>query len=98
MLRTTEDVVELRHWAEAHGARPCREDATGRLTLSFGGEAGLPCDVGWAEFESAFVVTRCVFVYDDSPGARVTFVGHADEAHAFINEWCGASHAAGPPG
>jgi hypothetical protein len=85
MLRTTQDVLELRRWAEAHGARPCREESSGRLVLDApGGPAGGVCDVGWEEFEPAFVTGRWVFVYDDAPGCSRCFVGPVEEAHAFV--------------
>lgn len=88
MLRTTQDVVELRHWAELRAARPCREPRTGSLLLAL---PGVPCDgqeVGWDEFESTFMWTRAVFVYDDSPGARRCFVGGEADAHAFVRREC----------
>ena len=40
MLRTTQDVVEIRRWAEARGGRPCRDEADGRLVIVMPGE---PC-------------------------------------------------------
>jgi hypothetical protein len=90
MLRVTQDVVELRRWAESRGARPCRDGATGRIGLSF---EGAPCSVavGWDEFEPAFCVSRCVFVYDDAPGGRRFFVGGEDEAHAFVSGDAGSA-------
>jgi hypothetical protein len=94
MYRTTQDVIELRRWAETRGARPSREKETGRLRLAFPGDAG-GCDVGWDEFEPAFLTRRDVFVYDDAPGAGSCFLGPAEEAHAFI---CGGPGAgAGSP-
>jgi hypothetical protein len=84
MLRTGDDVVELRHWAECRQARPCRDAATGRLTLALPGQ---PCDafeVDWGEWETTFVLSRSVFVYDDAPGAKLHFIGLAEEAHAFV--------------
>ncbi len=82
MLRVTQDVLELRRWAEARGAKPCRDRSTGRLALVFARD---PCavPVGWDEFEPAFCASRCVFVYDEAPGSRRSFVGPADEAKAF---------------
>ncbi len=84
MLRTTEDVVEIRRWAEAHGAHPCRDESTGRLQLAFTGDPCSAQEVGWDEFESTFLVWREVFVYDDAPGACRAFVGPVDEAHRFV--------------
>jgi hypothetical protein len=84
MLRTTLDILELRHWAESRGARPCRDELTGRLGLALPGRACTAREVGWDEFEPTFAVTRSVFVYDDSPGARRFFIGGVDEAHAFV--------------
>ncbi len=97
MLRTTQDIVELRHWAEARGARPCRDPADGRLGLAV---PGMPCtaqEVGWDEFEPTFAVTHAVFVYDDAPGARRCFVGSMDDAHAFVTRECGAAGYAPQP-
>ncbi len=94
MFRTTQDVVELRRWAEAHGARPCRDERTGRLTLLLPGQGGA-CDVGWDEFEPTFLARGDVFVYDESPGHVQCFIGPAADAHAFL---CGAvdgPHAVG---
>lgn len=84
MLRATEDVVEIRHWAEGRDARPCRDRKTGRLGLAFPGEPCIAAEVGWAEFEATFVNQRCVFVYDDAPGACRVFVGDVDEAYRFV--------------
>lgn len=84
MLRVTQDVVELRRWAESHGARPCRDGGTGRVGLSFAGEV-CPFPVGWDEFEPTFCAARSVFVYDDAPGSRRHFLGAEDEAHAFVS-------------
>ncbi len=84
MLRVTDDVLELRRWAEARGGRPCRDAADGRLRVAFPPGDACAVDVGWDEFEPAFCAARCVFVYDDAPGARRHFVGPMDEAHAFI--------------
>lgn len=88
MLRTTQDVVELRRWAESRGGRPCREGRSGRLGLAFAGEP-CPFPVGWDEFEPAFCASRSVFVYDEGPGAHRFFVGPQDEAHAFVAAACG---------
>ncbi len=93
MLRVTDDVLELRRWAEARGGRPCRDAATGRLRIAFVDD---PCSVGvgWDEFEPAFCAGRCVFVYDDAPDARRHFVGPMEEAQAFL---CGDGPAAAAP-
>jgi hypothetical protein len=96
MLRTTQNVVELRHWAESRGALPCREEGTGRLGLAF---PGVPCaarEVGWDEFEPTFVTTRCVFVYDDAPGACRCFIGASEDAHAFVAQGCAGGAGASP--
>ena len=84
MLRATEDVVEIRRWAEGRGARPCRDQQTGRLGIAFPGEPCAAADVDWAEFEVTFLTKRDVFVYDDAPGARRVFVGDVDEAYRFV--------------
>jgi hypothetical protein len=83
MLRVTEDVLEVRRWAEFHGARPCRDADTGRLTLAVPGEA-CRVDVGWDEWEPAFRWGRNLFVYDDSPGLRPHFVGDEAEARSWV--------------
>lgn len=91
MLRVTEDVVEMRRWAEAHGARPCRDAASGRIRFAMADD---PCaiPVGWDEFEPVFCAGRCVFVYDDAPGTPRFFVGGAEEARRFVaSERAGAS-------
>lgn len=89
MMRTIDDVVELRRWAEARGARPCRDRASGRLVLAMPGHGCDPHgddapDVDWGEWESTFLLWRCAFVYDDAPGSARFFVGPAAEAHAFL--------------
>lgn len=97
MLRTTQDILELRRWADARGARPCRDEVSGRLTLAvLDGRVTRVCEVGWEEFEPAFVTRREVFVYDDAPGCTRCFVGSLDEAHAFVREGCGGGEAVGP--
>lgn len=93
MFRTTQDVVELRRWAELRGARPCREEGTGRLALAL---PDTPCtarEVGWDEFEVTFMVSHAVFVYDEAPGSPRCFVGASDEAYAFLH----GSPGSGPP-
>ncbi len=84
MLRVTDDVLELRRWAEARGGSPCRDATSGRLRIAFAGDR-CAVDVGWDEFEPAFCAGRCVFVYDDAPDARRHFVGPMDEAQAFLS-------------
>lgn len=85
MLRVTQDVVEIRRWAEARGARPCRDTTSGRIGLALPGE---PCEhvweVGWDEFEPTFMVCREVFVYEDAPGATLCYVGDAEGARRFL--------------
>lgn len=86
MLRVTEDVLEVRGWAERHGAKPCRDERTGVLELALPGE---PCvlDVGWDEWEPAFRSQRSVFVYDDSAAweLRSHFVGNEEEARRWVD-------------
>lgn len=91
MLRVTQDVLEIRRWAETHGARPCREEASGRLLLVLGGEPCAVLGVGWDEFEPAFLASQSVCVYDDSPGVRRVFVGPPDEARRFVHGSPGAA-------
>jgi hypothetical protein len=85
MLRVTQDVLEIRRWADAHHARPCRDAASGRLLLALAGEPCSALGVGWDEFEAAFLASRSVCVYDDSPGLRRVFVGAPDEAHRYVH-------------
>lgn len=84
MLRVTEDILELRHWAEERQGSPCRFP-DGRISLCFGRKLGPALPVGWDEFEANFCVGRCVFVYDDSPGCNHVFIGTADEARAYVS-------------
>ncbi|HYG70342.1 MAG TPA: hypothetical protein VD838_21875 [Anaeromyxobacteraceae bacterium] len=98
MLRVTEDVLEVRRWAEGHGGRPCRDERSGRLRLALPGE---PCalGVGWAEWEPAFRATRCVFVYDDAAGSelRSHFVGGEEEARRWVDAALGRREARPSP-
>jgi hypothetical protein len=96
MLRVTQDVVEIRRWAEAREVRPCRDTRTGRLTLASPGE---PCTepVGWEEFEPAFMHSHATCCYDDAPGARRSFVGAEHEVHAFLSRALGLGDAAARP-
>jgi hypothetical protein len=84
MLRVTDDVLEVRRWAERHGARPCRDRESGRLMLAAPGEPCPSIEVGWDEWEPAFRWTRCVLVYDDAPGLRPRFVGDEDAARRWL--------------
>jgi len=86
MVRTTQDVVEMRRWSEARGGRPCRDQASGHLHIALPGET---CErgeveVGWDEFEATFCFLGCVFLYDDAPGARRLFVGAPEAARAWL--------------
>ena len=86
MLRVTQDLIEIRRWAESRGGHPCRDLATGKLRFGFAGDEA--CDargVGWDEFESLFVLGRAVFVYDASPGGRRWFVGDEAAARAYVS-------------
>ncbi len=83
MLRATDDVAEMRHWAEERGARPCRGPRDGRLALAMPGEGCPGIEVGWDEFEPTFCIGRCVFVYDDAPSGRTWFIGSEREAREF---------------
>jgi hypothetical protein len=93
MFRATQDVVELRRWAELRGARPCRDAESGQLQLAFPDGACQSVEVGWDEFEPAFVYAREVFVYDDAPGGRRCFIGPLADAQAFV---CGGEGASAP--
>lgn len=83
MLRVTEDLLELRRWAEERGGTPCRAP-DGRIGLCFGCDPSPAIAVGWDEFEANFCIGRCVCVYDDAPGSKQAFVGDAAAARAFI--------------
>jgi hypothetical protein len=83
VFRTTQDVLEIRRWAEMHGARPCRDLHTGRLRLVLPGQDP-ECEIGWDEFEPTFLHHHDVFVCDDAPGRPSCFVGATAEAQAFI--------------
>jgi len=86
MLRVTQDLIEIRRWAESRGGRPGRDLADGRLRLCFPGDEA--CDargVGWDEFESLFVMGRAVLVYDAAPGSRRYFVGDEGAARAYVS-------------
>jgi hypothetical protein len=96
MLHVTDDVMELRAWAESRGGWPCRDEVTGRLAVAFPGGGDHGVEIGWDEFEPTFCQGRCVFVYDDAMGSRRCFVGSEAEARAFV-AWSGAG-AAAPPG
>jgi hypothetical protein len=74
-----------------------RDAATGRLRVTFPPDDPCAVDVGWDEFEPAFCAARCVFVYDDAPGARRHFVGATDEAHAYLARACAPAAPAQPP-
>ena len=82
MLRVTDDILEVRHWAEERGACPCR-DAQGRIGLCFGDRVDVAL-VGWDEFEPSFVLGRRVLVYDDAPDCRHHFIGTQEEARAYV--------------
>ncbi len=96
MLRSTQDVVEIRWWAEQRDARPCRDEASGRLGIAFPGTRCGEYLVGWDEWETTLLVRGLMFVYDDAPGARRAFVGTPEEAHRFIVETCGVPAAPAP--
>ena len=83
MLRVTDDLLELRRWAEERGGIPCRR-LDGRLALCFGDGERPGLIVGWDEFESNFVLSRGALVYDDAPGCTHCFVGTALEARAWV--------------
>jgi hypothetical protein len=83
MLRVTDDLLELRRWAEVHGGAPCRR-RDGTLTLCFGAPPDAALTVGWDEFEVNFVLRGNVLVYDDAPGCTHCFVGSLAEARAYV--------------
>jgi hypothetical protein len=82
MLRVTDDILEVRHWAEERGGRAGRQ-ADGRLRVCFGERLDVAV-VGWDEFEPTFCAGRCVFVYDDAPDCTNHFIGSEQEARAFV--------------
>ena len=83
LFRTTQDLLELRRWAEARAARPHRQESTGRLALAVPGGSG-GREVGWEEFEPAFRALGQVCVYDGAPGACRSFIGSPEEALRFL--------------
>ena len=95
MLRVTDDVVELRRWAEVRGGWPCRDPQTGRIAIAFPGDSWDGIEIEWDEFEPNFCAGRCVFVYDDALGSRRCFVGSEWEARAFLY-WASAAGAPAP--
>jgi hypothetical protein len=83
MLRVTDDILELRHWVEERGGRPCRQP-DGRISVCFGGDPRPALPVDWGEFEIIFHGRKKVAVYDDAPGSANLFLGTADEARAYV--------------
>jgi hypothetical protein len=85
MLRVTEDVLEVRGWAERHRAMPCRDERTGGLRLASPDES-CTLEVGWGEWEPAFRAGRCVFVYDDAATSELRghFVGDEEAARRWV--------------
>jgi hypothetical protein len=83
LLRVTDDVLELRQWAEERRGRPCRRP-DGRIGLCFGHGLDVVL-IGWEEFEPNFCVGRCVFVYDDAPKCTRWFIGTPEEARAYVS-------------
>ena len=83
MLRATQDLLELRNWAERRGGSPCRH-WNGRIGLCFGDDPWPALRVGWDEFEINFCLGHCVCVYDDSPGSSHVFIGSGDEARVYV--------------
>ncbi len=84
MLRVTDDLMEVRHWAEHRGGRPCRRP-DGIPCLSFAPDDDPPIPVGWDEFEAAFVLGRFVLAYDDAPGCKRCYIGTEREVRAFVS-------------
>jgi hypothetical protein len=82
MLRVTDEILEVRCWAEERGGKPCR-GVDGRVGLCFGDRIDVAL-VGWDEFEPTFRLGRCVLVYDDAPDCRHHFIGSQDEARAYV--------------
>ncbi len=84
MLRVTDDILEVRCWAEARDGWPCRDAENGRLSLSFPGKPCSGIEVGWDEFEPTFCAAHCVFIWDDSPCSQLCFIGSEEEARAWF--------------
>ncbi len=82
MLRVTDDILEVRHWAEERKGGPCRR-ADGRIGVCFGERLQVH-RIGWDEFEPAFCAGRCVLVYDDAPDCTRWFIGSEEEARAYV--------------
>ncbi len=96
MLRATQDVLELRTWAQSRGGWPCRR-LDGKIALNFPGEPCRGVEIGWDEFEPNFCVGRCVLVYDDSVGSTRWFIGNDEEARRFVSEREGLAGGAPAP-
>jgi hypothetical protein len=82
MLQVTQDVVQVRRWAEERGGRPCRR-LDGRIALNLPGDICRGVEVGWDEFEPVFCAGRLAFVHGDA-GSRTWFIGTQREAREFV--------------
>jgi hypothetical protein len=86
MLRITRGVSEVRSWAQARGAWPCRR-LDGLLALGFPRGICRGIEIGWGEFEVNFVSSRCVLTWDDAPGStRAMVLGEGDASRALADE------------
>jgi hypothetical protein len=101
MLQITRAVSQVRSFAEARGAWPCRQ-LDGQLALGFRGEICRGVGIGWDEFEVNFCAGRCVLVWDDAPGSTRAWVRSESEARRAVAEEAGRArpalpHSAPPP-
>lgn len=89
MLRLTHGVAEVRTWAQARGAWPCRQ-LDGGLALGFSNEPCRGVEIGWAEFAVNFRAGRCVLIWDDAPGSTRALVYSESEAHREVVDEVGS--------
>jgi hypothetical protein len=95
MLWITRSVSEVRSWAQARGAWPCRR-LDGRLALGFPNEICRGVEIGWAEFAVNFVARRSVLAWDDAPGSTRALIRSEAEARRLLADELGAAPASPP--
>lgn len=91
MLRVTQDVVQVRRWAEERRGRPARR-LDGRIALNLPGDICRGVEIGWDEFEPVFCAGRLAFAHGEA-GSDLWFIGTPREAREFLERMVGG----GPP-